>query len=91
MPCRIGQAAVLARSWALGFSGLPPGNILSGPKWLTTHSLNLPQRGEVKTSPQRGEVDMELVTCDWELVAQGLTRLLGLANLVLVKIVAAGP
>ena len=24
---------------------------------------------------------MELVTCDWELVEEGLTRLLGLANL----------
>ena len=56
--------ALWARSWALTFSSLDPSKILPGPKSLPTPSLNLPQRGEVKTSPQRGEVNLELVTCD---------------------------
>ena len=48
--------ALWARSWALSFSKLDPTKILPGPKSLPTPSLNLPQRGEVKTS-QRGEVN----------------------------------
>ena len=54
--------ALWARSWALAFSSLPPAKILPGPKSLPTPSLNLPQRGEVKTSPKRGEVNLELET-----------------------------